>query len=224
MSIPNRQIGWSQESNLLSYISKQLEKLNGTVAATAAGGLLNPTTNYIPFNSGLAFGDSYLFNDTDILKTVWNTTDKGLKLDFLNEQYTLGRESTEYLRVQTELIYTNYGGNDVGLKLDFANNLFFFGDFINNLTSYLIVNGSEVAVETQSFGVSGFKADGQIASAWLGDFNGNANNTFLILDDVLQRLELSGNLEALTAGASSGKFLKITIGGVDYKIALLNNA
>ena len=29
MSTPNRQIGWSQESNLLSYISKQLERLTG---------------------------------------------------------------------------------------------------------------------------------------------------------------------------------------------------
>jgi hypothetical protein len=29
MSTPNRQIGWSQESNLLSYISKQLDRLTG---------------------------------------------------------------------------------------------------------------------------------------------------------------------------------------------------
>jgi hypothetical protein len=141
MSTPNRQIGWSQESNLLSYISKQLDKLNGTVAATAAGGLLNPTTNYIPFNSGLAFGDSYLFNDTDILKTVWNTTDKGLKLDFLNEQYTLGRESTEYLRVQTELIYSNYQGSDIGLKLDFASNNYRLGDVTAGNGSYVEVDG-----------------------------------------------------------------------------------
>lgn len=38
MGIPNRQIGWSTESNLLWQISKQLEQL---IAVTAAG---NPTT------------------------------------------------------------------------------------------------------------------------------------------------------------------------------------
>jgi hypothetical protein len=393
MSTPNRQIGWSQESNLLSYISKQLDKLNGTVAATAAGGLLNPTTDRIPYNSGLAFGDSFLVNDAtnSVLKTVYSASDVGLKLDFANTEYYIGEtnlwnnhygygqkgdtirigdvgaflsnivfeinnDTGNYIKTSyggndiglkldfanniyilgdnddivtgsvinignsagnsrititannigtptsyeidgsnsiiksvyqgndiglkldfannrfeinggtnkgflqiecnndetylfnsfvdigsglpgsangttlsvwdfSSLIKSSYGGNDIGLKLDFANNEYRFGDYTNvgGSASNLLILGSEVAVETVLYGISGFKADGTLASAWLGDFNGNANNTFLILDDVLQRLELSGNLEASTAGASSGKFLKITIGGVDYKIALLNN-
>lgn len=38
MSIPSKQIGWSQESNLLWEISKQMEKLTGV--ASASGGSL----------------------------------------------------------------------------------------------------------------------------------------------------------------------------------------
>ena len=106
MSTPNRQIGWSQESNLLSYISKQLDKLNATVAATAAGGLLNPTTDRIPYNSGLAFGDSFLVNDAtnSILKTVYSGNDVGLKLDFANYEFSLGdyNGNNEYTHIYVD--------------------------------------------------------------------------------------------------------------------------
>lgn len=51
MGIPNRQIGWSQESNLLWQISKQLEQLIGitsklttTTTTTAAPTTTTTTT------------------------------------------------------------------------------------------------------------------------------------------------------------------------------------
>jgi hypothetical protein len=191
MGIAPRQIGWSNESNLLWNISKQLEKLNGVVAATAAGGMLNPTTNYIPFNSGLAFGDSYLVNDTtaSVLKTV-------------------------------------YSGNDIGLKLDFGNSQYFFGDYTTNPTgNFLLVDmgGSIICSSSVFYGSEGIVLDMANRIYLLGD-PGNLNNTYLTIDDTNQRWEMSSNLSANTAGASSGQFLKVRIGGVDYKIALLNNA
>lgn len=45
MSIPNRQIGWSQESNLLWQISKQLEQL---IKVTAANTTTTTTTTVAP--------------------------------------------------------------------------------------------------------------------------------------------------------------------------------
>ena len=41
MSIPNRQIGWSTESNLLWQVAKQIQKLSGIIANSGAGGSLN---------------------------------------------------------------------------------------------------------------------------------------------------------------------------------------
>lgn len=38
MSIPRKQIGWSQESNLLWEISRQMEKLTGVVSTSGGGG------------------------------------------------------------------------------------------------------------------------------------------------------------------------------------------
>ena len=41
MSIPNRQIGWSTESNLLWQVAKQIQRLSGIIANSGAGGSLN---------------------------------------------------------------------------------------------------------------------------------------------------------------------------------------
>jgi hypothetical protein len=45
MSVPNQQIGWSQESKLLQQISKQLDKL---IKVTAAAGTTTTTTTAAP--------------------------------------------------------------------------------------------------------------------------------------------------------------------------------
>lgn len=323
MGIAPRQIGWSNESNLLWNISKQLEKLNGVVAATAAGGMLNPTTNYIPFNSGLAFGDSYLVNDStnSVLKTVYSGNDVGLNLDFVGQVYRFGDynfisngsylfldSGLQYAEINTAsanlivdgsnwFIKTQYNNNDIGLKLDFASNTFTFGDDVinNNFLRFTIgansnaelstsfasigdvfslVNGTTFNVEDNNqiikstYGGAdvGLKLDFANGIYTFGDFNtnptgnfiyidytglistqnvfngsegivldmgnrnfllgdpGNINGTHLVIDDANQVFSLSGNLSANTAGASSGQFLKVRIGGVDYKIALLNNA
>ena len=45
MGIPNKQIGWSNEANLLWQISKQLERL---IQVTAAAGTTTTTTTAAP--------------------------------------------------------------------------------------------------------------------------------------------------------------------------------
>jgi hypothetical protein len=45
MGIPNKQIGWGNESNLLWQISKQLERL---IQVTAAAGTTTTTTTTAP--------------------------------------------------------------------------------------------------------------------------------------------------------------------------------
>ena len=306
MSVPNRQIGWSNESNLLWNISKQLEKLNGVVAATAAGGMLNPTTNYIPFNSGLAFGDSYLVNDTtsSVLKTVYSASDIGLRLDFANNQFTLGDSNGNnygigllidetnrfahlgdiqnygagtFLNIDdnTAVIETRYGGNDIGLKLEFANRNFYFGndwqeatnlfgwfgmtpyggsqqwnirikdavDFDSTFTqSYNPEEGFLSLISSTNNTSSFVQSGGQFTntintntydsivqilneSFYIAiDNNSTSVTTSFFLDGANQRLEVSNNLKSATAGGNSGQYLKIRVGGTDYKIALLNNA
>ncbi len=72
MSIPNRQIGWSNESNLLWQISKGIDKLTTTTGASLSNiiAILNTkvggsgTTNYVPkWTSTNALGDSLVFDN-----------------------------------------------------------------------------------------------------------------------------------------------------------------
>jgi hypothetical protein len=46
MSIPNKQIGWSNESNLLWYILKQLNKLTSVISKISGGGYTPPYKVY----------------------------------------------------------------------------------------------------------------------------------------------------------------------------------
>ena len=48
MSIPNRQIGWSNESNLLWQISKQLEQLIGITSKIVNYSTTTSTTTAAP--------------------------------------------------------------------------------------------------------------------------------------------------------------------------------
>lgn len=125
----------------------------------------------------------------------------------------------------SQFIKTKNNGNDIGLMLDFANDKYWIGDVngITNNVAFTVDGGGNEVYSTS--------APGQYDGLWLdynnrkftfGDANNNVNNTYIIVDDTNQRLEVSGNLASGTAGGSSGQHLKIRVGGVDYKIALLN--
>lgn len=221
MSIPNRQIGWSQESNLLSYISKQLDKLNGTVAATAAGGLLNPTTNYIPFNSGLAFGDSFLVNDApnNIIKTSFNSQEQGFKFDFFNLLFYFGN---------------NYGA-DGSLLMDNNNGeTFLYNRFVRlgsqNNGIYLEIDDYNSRIQTQYGGNdTGLTLDFVNNHFTLGDSNGNNNGIGLFIDET-NRLARLGDIQ--NAGSNTviivddnSALIKTQYGGNDIGLFLnfINN-
>jgi hypothetical protein len=81
-----------------SYTGSSLSQFAGTASfATTASfainsrGLLGGADQYIPLWSGSnALTSSYLNQSGSILKTIYNGSDVGLKLDFANNTYTLG--------------------------------------------------------------------------------------------------------------------------------------
>lgn len=179
----------------------------------------------------------YVVNDStnSVLKTVYSSNDIGLKLDFASQYYSLGENFGANGSINIDVsnnetgifdstiiigstsgnltliglsdvqgvINTQYNSTLIGIKLDFANGEYYFGDFTVSGNYYIWCDSSN--------GVA------------LGDPLNKVNNTYLKIDDTNQRWELSGNLEANTAGASASKYLKVRIGSTDYKIALLNN-
>jgi hypothetical protein len=189
--------------------------------------LIDDQNRFIEINGGGNSNNTALFVEdiTSKIRTSYTSTDIGLQLDFANLTFTLGDyagnfNETRFIVDDTNtIVKTTFENNDIGLKLDFAIGIY---SLMSSDNSYIQLGNGSFFV-----GMSGGDAClGNFGNydVFIGDYYSAVNNTFLAIDDTNQRLELSGNLEASTAGASSGKFLKITIGGVDYKIALLNNA
>ena len=195
MAIPNRQIGWSQESNLLWEILKKTNQLGGIVAnggggggvqsvtglntdntdpnnpivqisvdgstitgsgtpgdplVASGGGGTNPTTQFIPVNNSGVFDDSYLKQETDVLKTVYSGNDIGVKLDLANKIFSFGDfdgvGDGSYINVSNAqvinmhasdginidcnsgMIKTSTGGYDRGLIIDYTNSTYRLGE------------------------------------------------------------------------------------------------
>lgn len=76
---------------------------DGSITIPTGGGT-NPTDTYIPYNNAGTFADSYLINDTvlGILKTNYSGTDKGIYLDFVNNEYYLG-DTNYFIKVNTSV-------------------------------------------------------------------------------------------------------------------------
>lgn len=100
----------SQASTLPSTTGYLANKVNGISALAdgsitiPTGGGTNPTDTYIPYNNAGTFADSYLINDTvlGILKTNYSGTDKGIYLDFVNNEYYLG-DTNYFIKVNTSV-------------------------------------------------------------------------------------------------------------------------
>jgi hypothetical protein len=110
MSVPNRQIGWSQESNLLWYILSQLKRLASviygmkpkykvfTATLTQAG---ESSVITIDFNNSLVIGVTYQIVDTD-----------GDTVDFTN----VGAPNNDYgtFFIATGTVPTSWGDTNSG--------------------------------------------------------------------------------------------------------------
>ena len=160
-------------------------------------------------------------------------------LDNLNNKVFFGIDGNNYGQVRyyvtgavntnigiqfenARIIETYEGNHGIGLYLDFTNTIYKFGDYNHNyLYTTFVIDDAIKEIRTEfTYGAFGFISNPD--QAWLGDGFGNRNSTYISINDLAQRLEISANLISGTAGGSSGQHLKITVGGTDYKIALLN--
>jgi hypothetical protein len=229
----------------------------------------------------------YVVNDAtnSILKTVYSASDVGLKLDFVNDVYTFGTQTSQLyiengnglvdinsqyninfnlfpspgnnvsLKLDgiNNIIYSNYQGNDIGLKVDFANLYYALGtadggDFatsifgikadvatykvtvgdtwVNNATNIIIDASANQVIYTQNAGYQiGLTLDFASKRYFIGDDNVLAYDAYLGVESSATRNAIIAGVQltAASAGTASGQFLKVRIGGVDYKLALLNN-
>lgn len=153
----------------------------------------------------------------------------GLFLDFttkvfqFGDNYLAGTNLT--LDANNNVFYTSYNTNLVGFYFDYTNLEYKFGDFggLNNNTSFFINDLIQQIYTKNNSGPTGLKIDLFNRISTLGDFDLNNNGYYLMIDDVNGTLNFTGtNLESLTSGGNSGKYLVIRLNGNPYKIRLEN--
>lgn len=108
MSIPNRQIGWSNESNLLWQISKGIDKLT-TTTGTSLSNIISIFNN----KQSLAGSSSYFSITQTTTSFVDNTSysvKPGIKIVRFNQSFDLGEFVVEDLSFNTSVTVTINSG------------------------------------------------------------------------------------------------------------------
>jgi len=91
------------DGTLALSVNGNFADATGNITISTGGGT-NPTSTFIPYNNAGTFADSYLINDTvgSVLKTNYSSVDKGLYLDFANNEYYLG-DTNYFVKVDTSV-------------------------------------------------------------------------------------------------------------------------
>jgi hypothetical protein len=170
---------------------------NALTASYISGFSTNGTQYYLPVWTGAsALGTGSLYESGSVLKTVNSGGDRGLKLDFANNVYSLGdQDNSDVFIVDTGAgVYkTQIGGNDIGLKLDFASGDYILGAGVNNSTNIGIYGNSSLRTQGPGGGNEGIQLSTQLYE--FGDYDNLSNQTKLTIDDTTQTIALTGSLQ-----------------------------
>lgn len=236
MAIPRKQIGWSNESNLLWQISSQLEKLTGVAYNSGGGGVAGIDT-VLAQNQLLTTDRNIDVNGHSLFITDKTQNYAQFSKDIIILGDVDGVGTKLNINTNGEIIKTEHGGNGKGISLDFFNNNYRFGDIDNSISGAVLkINTNGGAESFQTFinnNVKGLNIDLANTSYKIGDFVGFDNHTYINVDDTSKTTTISGDNITLTdnssgalisanAGSDSGNFLVITINNHQYKINLLN--
>jgi len=173
----------------------------------------NPNANKIDFNSYiLTLGSPNVYGglifDLNGLKTTVLGLIKGFSINPSTQNYNFGDEEY-FLQVDaaSKEMRTYLNGDKYGFEFDWTNYLFNFGDYANNNNNtYIQIDDSLEAIILS-------------ATDQIGIGISNVTKVNILATEV----EFQGaNLESNTAGGNSGKHLKITVNGANYKIRLEN--
>jgi hypothetical protein len=229
-----------QNIKILSLKSTNTTELNitddiikGNFGGIQFGFLCSTFGTYLFGAIDLGFRTNLFVDDNlQVIKTNFNSQDYGFYVDFQLQSVRIGDTSNVfntlnlYIDNSNGQIFSEILGNPNGIKLDFTNNNYSFGDF--GVSGYGlvvdVVNNSAITfapfVGILTGNGSGFSAT--VSNTFIGDVDGNVNNTVFGVEDNTQTLLASANLLTPNTSGQSGQYLKINVGGNDYVIDLRN--
>ena len=174
----------------------------GFGSGSIASGSINPTDNYIPFNNGGTFQDSFIYQTGSVLKTTSNIG--GVTL----------LQTEDYLYLTTEdILSLTTEASDVGLKLDFNNDIYWLGDFdsvlnrtyikVDDLNQTITLSGSVyipgLPSTPQSNVLTYDTATGKLYFTASSAFGGNVDTSIFVLNSQTSSMNVLSSSYASTA-------------------------
>lgn len=164
---------------------------------------LNTNRYYFGDAGSINNGSVFFVDDgNSIIKTTYQSNDIGLKLDFVNNQFTLGDENQingyGFIRLSNN---SNFQNNQIELNASSfsAGDLFSIGN-----QTYFIVNDNNQIIQTQYGGNDiGLKLDFSSSKYELGQLTGG-NQTKLTIDDATQTVTITGSVAVTGLSAGTG--------------------
>lgn len=197
MPAPLFQYVWQYNNQPIEQLAQDIVN----VIAQSGNGPVN-TANYIPVSNGLTFQDSPLVSFSDTL--LCEISGQGFNLNTTQFQFGIlsgyaHEAKIVFDKTQSGRIQTRDENDWRGLDLDLTNKTYTIGETGSgsNGTNVQIIDSGGIVALVTALG----------AQATLGIAPGT-----IIADSV------SSN----TAGSTAGKYIKIKVDGVDYKLELLN--
>lgn len=178
----------------LAHLNNLVDQVNEEIGSIVpGGGGTNPTSTYIPYNNAGTFADSFLVNDTDLLKTIYGGNDVGLKLDFVNGDVYLG-DPFGVISSNSTSVYMYITPGSEGITLNVGGKTYFSAEaptdfcYVGVDTSKLVfTNGSSVRLNDGSSTYNGFEiiynaSLSDITDVKIGDYTNITTGTSIITD------------------------------------------
>lgn len=178
MAIPNKQIGWSNESNLIWEISRQLEQLIGVASTTGNVSLLSYQTAFVEVNGNDT--TAVLGNPTKPYATIQAALDNNSSVSFLKISLGIGEfNSPPQASLRSNLILQGSGKPHYNTDVTVNG----FNDYTLSVPTKLIggtiLHNTLIFTEVNNLQIYDLGVD--VGTDWVNNYNsGNAAEGILI--------------------------------------------
>jgi len=146
MSIPSKQIGWSNESNLLWEISKQMERLTKVVYANAGGNSTYKVYSALLDQTGVADPTVTVLENTLGAAITWTRDSEGIYYGELSAG--IFDPAKTFINIQCAYYASPYTGYGAVWQDD---NMFIVLGFYDNVGAFNDIGGTGVPVEIRVY-------------------------------------------------------------------------
>jgi len=186
----------------MSLFGSRISGFFGGTSGGGGGGTFNPTTDYIPYNQGGSWGDSWWYNSSVFTYTTDVLSGTRQAYGFLHSPLTYEQSigdfnnliKGDYIKIDnaSEFIKTYMSASEYGVFID-RNLNSYLGDFAGNESYFQSNNTSGSSFVLARANNTGLKGDSATGITKIGDIDAQGNNITFQVDNVNNKIISSNN-------------------------------